>query len=238
MSAEPHIAVIDDEAEIRELFSDYLTAKGYRVTCAESAAEFKALLDSDTFDVALLDVNMPGEDGFSLARHIRSTSDMGVIMVTAATDVFDRVVGLEIGADDYLTKPFALEEVEARVQSVLRRMARESGREFGADSKLTSIGPFIVDLETRAVSTHDGSPPDLSKTEMDILVAFATHPNEVLSRDQLLNLAGGGRDDAFDRSIDVRIARIRRKVEADPAKPQVIKTIRGAGYKYVSVAVS
>ena len=226
----PHIAVVDDEAEIRALLCDYLTGKGYRVTALADGAQFRALMTAEPIDLVLLDVNMPGEDGFSIARSIRETSTMGVLMVTSAADVFDRVVGLEVGADDYVTKPFALDEIAARVHGILRRMARQAEEQTG---RAVRFGDWAFDGTARTLTGRQGHSQTLSESECALLQAFADHPDEVLSRDQLLDLAGDDEADAFDRSIDVRIARIRRKIEGDPAKPQVIKTIRGAGYKFV-----
>lgn len=234
MSESAHIVVVDDEPDIRELLDDYLSHQGYRVTTACNAQEFRTLMDRESIDVVLLDVNMPGEDGFSLARSIRENSSMGILMVTSAIDVFDRVVGLEIGADDYVTKPFDLKEIAARISNLLRRMTQQSKSAQQAATGLVKIGSFLFDRTNACLRDQEDRVLDLSKSELALLGAFAAHPNQVLSRDELLNLAGEADTEAFDRSIDVRIARLRRKIESDPAKPQIIKTMRGAGYKLVT----
>ena len=226
MSYEAHLLVVDDEEDLRQMLEEYLTDQGFRVSSAGDAGQARAVLEAEDVQAALLDVAMPGEDGFSLARHIRETSDIGILMVTSADDVFDRVVGLEIGADDYITKPFDLRELLMRVRSVLRR----SGYGDGAGDRL-AIGRFELDLKDKCLRGPSGEATLLTKGEFDLLHTLATHPNEVLTREQLLDMAGGG--DVFDRSIDVRIARLRQKIEEMPAKPCIIKTIRGAGYKFL-----
>jgi len=178
---------------------------------------------------------MPGEDGFSLAKFIHANSDMGVLMVTANVDVFDRIVGLEVGADDYITKPFVLEEVAARVRSVLLRIERQkAAKNGGAQTSQMQLGRYMLDESQKQLVSEGGDVIRLGEAELSLLRAFQAHPNEVLSRGQLLELTGDTEADNFDRAIDVRITRLRRKIEEDPAKPQVIKTIRGAGYKYIS----
>ncbi len=225
------IILVDDEAEIRELLTDYLSAHGYHVVGAENAETFDQLIENQDFDVALLDVAMPGEDGFSLARRLRASSQMGIIMVTAAEDVFDRVVGLEIGADDYVTKPFDLDELRMRIDSVVRRVKGPTSGE--AETEQISLGGLVYD-ETRGVLVDaDGGEHDLSEGERSLLDVLLEHRNKVLSRAELLDLLEIGADEAFDRTIDVRVTRLRRKIEVDPSKPQFLKTIRGAGYKLV-----
>jgi two-component system phosphate regulon response regulator OmpR len=181
----------------------------------------------------LLDLNMPGEDGLSLARWLRAQPACpGIIMVTAASDLADRVVGLELGADDYLGKPFALRELLARVRSLARRLldARPKVRE--QQGRRIAMGQNILDLATRRLTTPDGSEIPLTAMEFDLLAAFAERPGRVLSREQLLDLAHDKDSDPFDRSIDVRITRIRRKIEVDPAHPRIIRTVRGTGYVF------
>ena len=218
MSYEAHLLVVDDEEDLRQMLEEYLTDQGFRVSSAGDAGQARAVLEAEDVQAALLDVAMPGEDGFSLARHIRETSDIGILM--------DKIVGLEIGADDYITKPFDLRELLMRVRSVLRR----SGYGDGAGDRLP-IGRFELDLKDKCLRGPSGEATLLTKGEFDLLHTLATHPNEVLTREQLLDMAGGG--DVFDRSIDVRIARLRQKIEEMPAKPCIIKTIRGAGYKFL-----
>lgn len=232
------IIVVDDEAEVREMIQDYLGQNGYDVVTASSGAEFRALLQEHSPDLVILDVRMPGEDGISLARHVRENHRAGIIMVTAAAAVVDRIVGLEVGADDYVAKPFDPRELLARVKSVLRRVAAARAADLPMPKPphvphLVSIGRCLLDLESHTLKTRDGESVPLTSMEFDLLKAFAQHPNRVLTRDQLLDLAHNRDWDPFDRSIDIRIARIRRKVEPDPTKPQSIKTVRGAGYIFV-----
>ena len=232
------IIVVDDEAEVRDMIHEYLAQHGYNVVTAATAAEFRAMLQKCAPDLVILDVRMPGEDGISLARHVRENYRSGIIMVTAAAAVVDRIVGLEVGADDYVAKPFDPRELLARVKSVLRRVAAADAAGAPAlrpDSASDAVhfGRCVLDLESHTLKTQSGEDVPLTSMEFDLLKAFAEHPNRVLTRDQLLDLAHNRDWDPFDRSIDIRIARIRRKIEPDPAKPQTIKTVRGAGYIFV-----
>lgn len=227
------ILVVEDETDLREAIAEYLGRNGFLVRTAADAATARAALGEQQADVVLLDLNMPGEDGLSLARWLRAQPACpGIIMVTAASDLADRVVGLEIGADDYLGKPFALRELLARVRALSRRIldARPPVREQTA--RRVSMGSNILDLATRRLTTQDGSEIPLTAMEFDLLAAFAERPGRVLSREQLLDLAHDKDSDPFDRSIDVRITRIRRKIEVDPAHPRIIRTVRGAGYVF------
>jgi DNA-binding response OmpR family regulator len=200
-----------------------------------NAADARALLKEGPFDVALLDVTMPGEDGLSLARHVRESFACGIIMLTAAASTVDRIIGLEIGADDYMAKPFDPRELLARIRSVLRRLSAPEPKQHAppAPGRQVAFGRCILDLDGRRLTTREGDDVPVTAMEFDLLKAFAERPNRVLSRDQLLDLAHNREWDPFDRSIDIRIARIRRKVEVDPAKPEAIKTMRGAGYMFV-----
>ena len=230
-----YIIVVDDEPDMRDLLCEFLDSRGFRTAQAASAVDFRRMIADEEPDLVVLDVNMPGEDGFSLAKFIHTTSDMGVLMLTANVDVFDRVVGLEMGADDYITKPFVLDEVEARMQSILHRIARKKAAEKGANGhRQMQLGRFSLDESQKHLVSDGGEIVRLGDAELSLLKAFQAHPNEVLSRVQLLELTGDTDADNFDRAIDVRITRLRRKIEDDPAKPQVIKTIRGAGYKYIA----
>lgn len=242
MTGAQRIFVCDDEAEVREMIDEYLSANGFAVTTAADGQDLRRLLAEAEPDLVLLDVRMPGEDGLSLARHVREHHPAGIIMVTAAGTTIDRIVGLEVGADDYIAKPFDPRELLARVKSVLRRVAaarREAEATLPAalptsvNNRLVRFGRCRLDLEAQTLTTLDGKAVPLTSMEFDLLKAFATHPNRVLSRDQLLDLAHNRDWDPFDRSIDIRIARIRRKIEPNPAKPQTIKTVRGAGYIFV-----
>lgn len=236
MKPEPvTIAVVDDEAEIRETVAEYLESHGFKIIQAESAAAFRRVLESRSVDLVLLDVNMPGQSGLSLARYLREQADIGIIMLTAAAEPDDRIAGLELGADDYIGKPFNPRELLARVRSVLRRRSarfmRTDGTAPGRDHRL--FNDFVLDLEARELRRRDGAVVPLTAMEFDLLRTFALNPLKVMTRDQLLNLAHNRDEEPFERSIDIRVARLRRKIEIDPEKPQVIKTVRGAGYIFV-----
>ena len=231
MARMPHIVVVDDEPDIRDSIAEYLAMRGFRVSQAEGAAALRRIVGrAEPVDLVLLDVRMPGEDGLSLARWLREHAKVGVIMVTASGDTVDRVAGLEVGADDYIAKPFDLRELLARVRSVLRRVAAMPTKPTAPDQ--VRFGRFILDLAGNSLATEAGEAIALTSMEFDLLKVFATHPNRVLSRDQLLDLAHGRGAEPFDRSIDIRITRLRHKIEADPDKPQIIKTVRGAGYLF------
>jgi len=235
MPGQKHIVVVDDEPGIRETIQEYLELHDFRVTAADGGPRLREAIANNDVDLVLLDIRMPGEDGLSLARFLRAGSDVGIIMLTAAGEVVDRIVGLEMGADDYLAKPVDLRELLARIKAVLRRAerAQDAGAEAQADNtRLARFGRFTLNLDSHKLFDPDGGEIALTGMEFDLLKAFADNPNRVLTRDQLLNLAHNRDWEPFDRSIDIRIARIRRKIESDPAKPQVIKTVRGAGYLY------
>lgn len=239
MNDKTHVLVVDDEPELREMLEEYLTQQGFRVTTAANGAVLRRLLEEQPVDLVLLDIRMPGEDGLSLARFIRERYSAGVIMVTAAGAVVDRVVGLEVGADDYIGKPFDPRELLARIKSVLRRLATPAPADPPAAAQSAArirIGRCLLDLESHRLFDQNGGDIPLTSMEFDLLHAFATHPNRVLTRDQLLELAHHRGWEPFDRSIDIRITRLRRKVEADPAKPQAIKTVRGKGYLFAPAA--
>jgi two-component system phosphate regulon response regulator OmpR len=234
--AEPnHIIVVDDEPEICEMLADYLGHAGFKVSTAENGAAMRRLLEDQAADLVILDINMPGEDGLSLARFLRANTKIGIVMLTAAGEVVDRIVGLEMGADDYLPKPVDMRELLARVRAVLRRTqtAAEVGEVAAPATRKVRFGACQLDLDAHRLYDLEGEEVAITSMEFDLLKAFAEHPNRVLSRDQLLDLAHNRDWEPFDRSIDIRIARLRRKVESDPSKPQVIKTVRGAGYIFV-----
>ena len=237
MSDKDHIVIVDDEVDVRETLREYLSLKGYKVTALADGAALRQLVEQgEAFDLALLDITMPGEDGLSLARHLRETTTAGIVMVTASGETVDRIIGLEMGADDYLPKPVDLRELLARVKAVLRRRSEPANAKPGdqVEHALLVFGQCRLDTDAQKLFDEDGKEVFLSALEFALLKAFADNPNRVLSRDQLLELAHDRSNEPFDRSIDVRIARIRRKIERDPGKPQVIKTVRGAGYIYVS----
>jgi len=233
------ILVVDDDPDIRELLEDYLSDQGYRVATAATAEAMRTSLAEDLPDVVLLDVGLPGEDGLSLARHIREHFDLGIIMVSGAGETLDRIVGLEVGADDYVAKPFDLRELHARIKSVLRRYQTRAtatrGTTSGTDSapRRIAFGVGTLDLDSCQLLDADGAEIPVTAMEFELLKVFAERPNRPLSRDQLLNLTQNRDWDPYDRSVDIRIARLRRKVEPDPQKPSVLKTVRGMGYMFV-----
>ncbi len=234
MGDREHIIIVDDEADVRETFGEYLSMRGYDVSLANSGKALRDCVGRKAADLVLLDLNLPGEDGLTLARYLREETDCAIIMVTAADEAVDRVIGLELGADDYVGKPCDLRELAARVKSVLRRSGRpEPVRAAGGETRRIAFGAFVLDLDGHELFAGDGSTVELTTMEFDLLAAFVEHPNRVLTRDQLLDMAHHRRWDPFDRSIDIRIARLRRKIERDPQKPEIIKTVRGAGYIFL-----
>jgi DNA-binding response OmpR family regulator len=227
--------VVDDDADLRWMVEKYLSKHEFVVTLAEDGEQMREVLQRQEFDLAILDINLPGEDGLSLARYLRANYQIGIIMLSAAAEVFDRIVGLEMGADDYVTKPFEPRELLARVKSVLRRVQGVVERETEPNSRVR-FGEFTLDLEAHQMLDKNDEPVGLTSMEFDLLKAFAENPNKVLDRDQLLSLSHNRDWDPFDRSIDIRITRLRRKIEVEPSRPQVIKTVRGAGYIFVTQA--
>ena len=239
MTAIEHVVIVDDDEGIRDTLQEYLGNQGFRVTSLESGAELRRLVAAgEPFDIAILDIAMPGEDGLSLARFLREHAEVGVIMVTAAGTTLDRIVGLEMGADDYLAKPVDLRELLARIRAVLRRIAGRAVDPRPAETAghLVQFGLCRLDLDAHKLFDAEGVEIALTAMEFDLLRTFAERPNRVLSRDQLLELAHNRSWEPYDRSIDIRITRLRRKVELDPGKPQVIKTVRGAGYVFTPEA--
>ena len=225
------ILIVDDEPDVREVLHEYFTAHGYAALCAENAAVAKALVAKQRVDLALVDINMPGEDGLSFARYVRERHAMvAVVMLTSAGTVVDRIVGLEMGADDYVGKPFDPRELVARVKSVLRRTSAAARGQIGAER--VRIGRCVLDLAAHRLTDDHGDEVAMSPLEFDLLKAFAEHPNRPLSRERILNL--NQRDwDPFDRSVDLRIMRLRKKIEPDPEHPRFIRTIRNEGYIFV-----
>ena len=234
------ILIVEDDSSVREMLAEYLRTHGYEVAQADHGTAMREAVEKTLPDVVLLDVNLPGEDGFTLARFLRERYDVGIIMVTAATDVADRVAGLEVGADDYVAKPFDLRELRARVKSVIRRMqatpqsapAPQVAGAAAASSRVR-VGACALDLASRQLFASDGNELPLTSMEFDLLKVFLERPNQVLNRDQLLTLTRNREWEPFDRSIDIRIGRVRRKIEHDPEHPQAIRTVRGAGYMFV-----
>ena len=232
MSTHFHIVVVDDEEIVRETVQEYLLRQGYSVSGASGGAELRAIMAERAVDLAILDINMPGQDGLSIARELRKAGRIGIIMLTANSDSVDKVVGLEVGADDYICKPFDLRELLARVRAVLRRASTED-KPAATLSREIRVGRCLLNLDRRKLYAADGGEIAITAMEYDLLNTFVTHPNRVLSRDQLLDLAHSKAMEAFDRSIDTRITRLRQKIEAEPSAPQAIKTVRGAGYVFV-----
>jgi two-component system phosphate regulon response regulator OmpR len=230
MDQRPHIVVVEDEAVQREMLADYLARQNFRVSGLTDGAQLRRLVARDLPALVMLDVGLPGEDGFALARWLREKSGrVGIIMVTAAGDTVDRVVGLESGADDYIMKPFEPRELLARVKSVLRRAAGAP-----AEASRVRIGRRLLDLDRRVlVDPADGSEERLAASEFDLLKVFAENPNRPLECDWLLEVTAHREAEAFDRAIDLRVTRLRRKIELDPAHPEAIRTVRGVGYMFV-----
>ena len=226
----PHLLIVDDERSIREPLSVYLGKNGFRVTQAENADKARAFLAAGGIDLAILDVMMPGEDGLSLSRFIRATSELPVILLTAKAEDTDKIVGLEMGADDYVVKPFNPRELIARIKTVLRRAGTVGVRQEAPETQNYAFGPWVLKAGERMLVDKDNVAVPLSTGEYNLLLALVTHPRQVLTRDQLLDMTQGREAEAFDRSIDNQVSRLRRKVEPDPKEPAFIKTVWGGGY--------
>jgi DNA-binding response OmpR family regulator len=232
MNQSQHIVVVDDEAAARDMIGDYLKMHGFAVTLCDGGASLRKTLGRDKPDLIILDLNMPEEDGLSIVRSLKQTSRVPIIMLTATASPIDRVVGLELGADDYLAKPCELRELVARVRSVLRRSAAPAPAGAAAVGQEVRFGTKWLNLDSRVLRDADGVEHPLTTSEFSLLKAFAENPKRVMSRERLLDLANARDPDAFDRAIDVRITRIRRKIEPDPDHPRIIRTVRGAGYVF------
>lgn len=231
---QPHILVVDDHREIRDLIGRYLLKNGFRVTTAESAATARKALKAAAVDLVVLDIMMPGEDGLSLCRSLREGSDTPVILLTAMAEDTDRIVGLEIGADDYVTKPFNPRELLARIRAVLRRTQTVPKPRDGLDARRLKFDRFMLDARRRELIGDDGVALPLSTAEFQLLTAFLKRPNMVLNRDQLMDLTSGRTPQIFDRSIDNQVSRLRKKIEIDPKNPELIKTVWGGGYIFAA----
>ncbi len=225
-----HLLVVDDDREIRDLVSRFLMRHGYRVSTARDGREMKQALADWSVDLIVLDLMLPGTDGLTLCRELRASSKVPVIMLTAMGEEMDRIVGLEMGADDYLPKPFNPRELLARIKAVLRRLEQPLRVPDEARSNLIRFEDWEFDTATRVLKGADGAGVDLTAGEFELLQTFALHPQRVLSRDQILDMTRGRSAVPFDRSVDVQVGRLRRKIEADPANPLLIKTVRGGGY--------
>lgn len=229
------IVVVEDEPDLRDAVAEYLGANGYDVLCAADAAAMRELAAHEPFDLAILDIAMPGEDGLSLGRWLRAQFPVGIIYASAAGTSIDRVVGLELGADDYLVKPYELRELLARVRSVLRRLpSAETARTPRAAAqpprRLISFGPFTADLDGRVVTSAAGDVVDMAKSEFDVLEVFLARPNRLLSRAAISEAIGFSEDPESSRAVDIRIMRLRKKIEGDPGNPRFLRTVRGEGY--------
>ncbi len=231
-----HILVVDDDPQIRDLIGNYLEQHGFRVSVARDGNEMWRLLKKSEIELVVLDIMLPGDDGLTLCRRLRNESAVLIIMLSAANEEADRVVGLEVGADDYLAKPFSPRELLARIKALVRRttgpLAAQRKTRCLANQPLISFHNWALDQNKRRLITPDGVAVPLSAAEYDLLVAFLEHPNRVLNRDQLLDLTKGQEAQPFDRTIDVQVARLRKKIEVDPKNPQILKTVRGGGYQF------
>lgn len=234
-----HILVVDDDRGIRAMLRRYLAGEGFTVSDRADGEGMRAVLEREPVDLVLLDLVMAGEDGLSLARYIRQRSEIPIIMLSGKTDLIDRVVALETGADDYITKPFQLREVLARIRTVMRR-AGPRGAAGWAPVPAATAGEILVfdgwrlDVVRRELKRPAGDVVALTAGEFDLLHAFALHPNRVLSRDRLIDLVKGEEWDAYDRAVDTRVGRLRKKIESDPSDPALIKTVRGGGYIFAA----
>lgn len=235
MPAGPHILVVDDDPQIGELIRDYLTQHGYQVSVAANGREMWRVFKQKSIDVVILDVMLPGDDGVSLCRQLREVSSVSIIMLSAAAEESDRIVGLEVGADDYLTKPFSPRELLARLKALLRRSSGDLGkqRQQQALANLPSLqfAGWTLDRKQRQLIAEGNLMVPLTTGEYDLLCIFLQHPQQVLSRDQLLDLTHGRQAGPYDRSIDVQVGRLRKKIEKDAKNPQLLLTIRGGGYQ-------
>ena len=243
MNTRARLLVVDDDPSVRSMLREYLEGHGFAVAEAGSGAQMRERIEQARPDAVLLDIRLPGEDGLVLARYLREHHEVGIIMVTASGDVVDRVVGLELGADDYIAKPFDLRELLARIKSVLRRLGERHAPEGKAQGEAAQqaqpphrqrFGRCEIDTESRRMFEVGGGEVTLTAMEYDLLTAFLANPNRVLSRDQLLLQTRNREWEPFDRSIDIRIGRLRRKVEPDPdGEPRCIRTVRNAGYMFI-----
>ena len=233
LTPEAHVLVVEDDGEMRNLIAKFLRQNGYRATGARDGREMWETLANAAVDLILLDVMLPGQSGLDLTRALRAKTQITIIMVTARGDETDRVLGLELGADDYIPKPFSRPELLARIRAVLRRAQGSDQRASGLVADRLLFAGWALDTRRRELMAPDGVAVDLSGGEYDLLLAFCEHPQRILSRDQLLDLARNRVSDALDRTVDVMVSRLRRKMEPTEESPTIIKTIRGAGYMFV-----
>jgi two-component system OmpR family response regulator len=227
-----HILVVDDQKDVCDVVAEYLTGEGYRVSTAQSGDEMRRVLAQAPADLVILDLMLPGEDGLALARALRSESQMGIVIVTGRGELVDRIIGLEMGADDYLPKPFNLRELLARVKSVLRRIQGAAEPRPAPQRQRVRFSGWELDLASRELTSPAGDSVRLTTGEFDLLAVFVSNPSQILSRSRLLDLARSREAGPFDRTIDVQVGRLRRKIEEDPQNPTMIKTVRGGGYTF------
>ena len=236
ISVPTRIAIVEDEPDLRDAVAEYLGANGYDVVTAENADAMRDLVKTQAFHLAILDIAMPGEDGLSLGRWLRQQAPMGIIYATAGGSAIDRIVGLELGADDYIVKPYELRELLARVRSVLRRVPRPSetpaaaGKSDDSERRIVAFGDFRADLDGRMVTGRGGAILDLAKSEFDVLEVFLTRSNRLLSRATISDAIGFSEEPESSRAVDIRIMRLRKKIEDDPSNPKFLRTVRGEGY--------
>jgi len=238
MSTDVNVLVVDDDQDIQELLTDYLEDNGFKVTSAGDASTMHERIEENVPDVVLMDIGLPGEDGLSLTRYLREHLDIGVIVISGSGETLDRIVGLEVGADDYMPKPFDPRELRARIKNVVRRYQRVEKTAL-TEQQNNNLENYVeialcrLNMESRQLLNNEENEIPLTAMEFDLLKTFIERPNRPLTRDQLLNITQNRDWDPYDRSIDIRITRLRRKIEQDPNKPQVIRTVRGVGYMYV-----
>jgi len=237
MTAIEHILIVDDNQDICDMVQGYLSDEGFEVSAAKDGESMRRIIQRANVDLVLLDLMLPGEDGLSLARQLRAESQIGIIILTGRAETVDRIIGLEMGADDYLPKPFHLRELLARVKSVLRRASSRIAPPAAKPTDGTSVAQFNgwrLDLAARELTDPSGEQVRLTTGEFDLLSAFVSNPNQVLTRDRLLDLARNREAGPFDRTIDVQVGRLRRKLLDDPQNPSLIKTVRGTGYIFTA----
>lgn len=237
MPEQPYILIVDDDQRLRKRLGAYLEGEGFRVGLAADGAEMRTAMADDEPDLVILDLVMPGEDGLSLTRHVRESYSSGVIILTGKGEPVDRIVGLEMGADDYIAKPFELRELLARLRSVLRRLSAPPPsvpKPAAANGTVIRFADWALDLASRRLTTPAGEEVHLTNAEFNLLAVFVENSNRVLDRDRLLDAAGGRDWQPYDRSIDLHISHLRRKIEDDPKKPRLIQTMRGAGYMFTA----
>lgn len=230
MANKIHILLVDDEASLREPLADYLVKQGYKIQQAADASVARSLLNAYDFDIILLDIMMPGEDGLSLCRYVTDKTDIPVIFLSAKTEETERIIGLELGADDYITKPFSPRELVARIKVILRRAEKGGVRQNGTSGGGWQFSGWTLKCDKRSLIDAEGVNVSLSTGEYQMLLALVSRAGQILNRDQLLDITQGREAHAFDRAVDNQISRLRRKIETDPKNPEIIKTVWGGGY--------